>query len=153
MKGITKLAAVGLAIVMLLVGIGIGYGVSFLAAAPGPAAQTITRTATVTTTVSGPAGATITETKTVTVGAPAGGLSGEIPIGALLPLSGPLAAFGENDKISIQTAVDEVNDFLAKSGANWRLRLYVEDTETKPEVALEKLMSLHAKGVKVVIGP
>ncbi|MEM3907622.1 MAG: ABC transporter substrate-binding protein [Nitrososphaerota archaeon] len=153
MKGITKLAAVGLAIVMLLVGIGIGYGVSFLAAAPGPAAQTITRTATVTTTVSGPAGATITETKTVTVGAPAGGLSGEVPIGALLPLSGPLAAFGENDKISIQTAVDEVNDFLAKSGANWRLRLYVEDTETKPEVALEKLMSLHAKGVKVVIGP
>lgn len=85
--------------------------------------------------------------------APAVGLSGEVPIGALLPLSGPLSAFGENDKVSIQTAVDEVNAFLAKVGANWRLKLYVEDTETKPEVALEKLMSLHAKGIKVVIGP
>ncbi|MEM4021800.1 MAG: ABC transporter substrate-binding protein, partial [Nitrososphaerota archaeon] len=40
-----------------------------------------------------------------------------------------------------------------KVGAGWRLKLYVEDTETKPEVALEKLMSLHARGVKFIVGP
>lgn len=74
------------------------------------------------------------------------GLSGEVPIGALLPLSGPLGQFGENDKVAVELAVAEVNEFLEKIGAGWRLKLYVEDTETKPEVALEKLMSLHAKG-------
>jgi branched-chain amino acid transport system substrate-binding protein len=91
---------------------------------------------------------------TTPIAAPAArGLSGEVPIGALLPLSGPLGQFGENDKVAVELAVVEVNDFLGKIGASWRLKLYVEDTETKPEVALEKLMSLHAKGVKFVIGP
>lgn len=91
---------------------------------------------------------------TTPIAAPAArGLSGEVPIGALLPLSGPLGQFGENDKVAVELAVAEVNDFLGKIGASWRLKLYVEDTETKPEVALEKLMSLHAKGVKFVIGP
>ena len=86
------------------------------------------------------------------VGAP-GGLSGEIPIGALLPLSGPLAAFGANDKVAIEIAVGEVNELLESVGANWKLKLYVEDTETNPSVALEKLTSLYAKGVRVVLGP
>lgn len=85
--------------------------------------------------------------------APKVGLSGEIPIGVLLPLSGPLATLGEPNRPALLIAADEINSLLAKSGANWRLKLYIEDTETKPEVALEKLMSLHAKGVKIVIGP
>jgi branched-chain amino acid transport system substrate-binding protein len=154
MKGVTRIAAVGLAVLMLLVGVGVGYGAASLFMAPGPAVQTVTTTRTIATTVTSTVGgATVTETKTVTVGGPAAGLSGDVPIGALLPLSGPLGVFGENDKIAVQLAVDEVNDFLAKSGAGWRIKLYIEDTETKPEVALEKLMSLHAKGVKIVIGP
>jgi branched-chain amino acid transport system substrate-binding protein len=91
---------------------------------------------------------------TTPIAAPAArGLSGEVPIGALLPLSGPLGQFGENDKVAVELAVAEINEFLGRIGAGWRLKLYVEDTETKPEVALEKLMSLHAKGVKFVIGP
>ncbi len=87
------------------------------------------------------------------VGAGAKGPSGEIPIGAILPLSGVLATFGENNKVAAETAVEDVNAFLAKAGANWKLKLLVEDTETKPDVALEKLMSLYAKGVKAVVGP
>lgn len=87
------------------------------------------------------------------VGVGAKGLSGEILIGAVLPLSGPLATFGENDKVAAEIAVEDVNAFLEKAGANWRLKLLVEDTETKPDVALEKLMSLYAKGVKAVVGP
>jgi len=83
----------------------------------------------------------------------AGGLTGEIPIGALIPLTGDLASFGQNNKVAAEIAVEEVNDFLEKIGAGWRLKLYIEDTETKPSVALEKLMALHSKGVKVVIGP
>jgi len=120
MKGVSKVMAVALAVVMLIAGIGIGFLITPYVAPPG---------------------------------AVIGGLSGEIPIGVLLPLSGPLGQFGENDKVAVEVAVSEVNTFLENIGANWRLKLYIEDTETKPEVALEKLMSLHAKGVKVVIGP
>jgi branched-chain amino acid transport system substrate-binding protein len=84
---------------------------------------------------------------------PTAGLTGEVPIGVLLPLSGPLATLGEPNRPALLIAADEINNLLAKSGANWRIKLYIEDTETKPEIALEKLMSLHAKGIKVVIGP
>mgnify|MGYP000047006680 FL=1 len=121
-RGVSKVIAIVLAIVMLVAGIGIGLVASPYLAGAG-------------------------------ISPAAGGLSGEIPIGALLPLSGPLAAFGENDKTAIEIAVQEVNQFLEKIGANWRLKLYVEDTETNPSVALEKLTSLYAKGVRVVIGP
>jgi branched-chain amino acid transport system substrate-binding protein len=84
---------------------------------------------------------------------PKAGLTGEVPIGVLLPLSGPLATLGEPNRPALLIAADEINNLLAKSGANWRIKLYIEDTETKPEIALEKLMNLHAKGIKVVIGP
>ena len=121
-RGVSKVVATVLAIVMLVAGIGIGLIIAPYFAGAG-------------------------------VGAAAGGLSGEVPIGALLPLTGALAAFGENDKIAIEAAVQDVNQFLEKVGASWRLKLYVEDTETNPSVALEKLTTLYAKGVRVVIGP
>ncbi|MEM3922533.1 MAG: ABC transporter substrate-binding protein, partial [Nitrososphaerota archaeon] len=133
-RGVSRAIAVVLAVVMLIIGIGVGVLVTpYVSPPPAPTVTTVTvtRTATITTTVSAAA---------------AGGLSGEIPIGALLPLSGPLGQFGENDKVAVELAVAEVNAFLEKVGAGWRLKLYVEDTETKPEVALEKLMSLHARG-------
>jgi len=152
-KGLSKVAAAALAVVMLIIGIGIGFAASpYLArqVQPTPTATELTTKA-VTTTVTSYVTSTTTVIRTAEV--VSGGLSGEIPIGALLPLSGPLGAFGQNDKIAVETAVREVNEFLEKIGANWRLRLYVEDTETNPSVALEKLTSLYAKGVKVVVGP
>ncbi|MDW8021058.1 MAG: ABC transporter substrate-binding protein [Nitrososphaerota archaeon] len=144
LRGVSKIIAVILAVVMLIIGIGVGALITpYVAPPPAPVATTVTVTTTKTTTV----------TTTVTEAPAARGLSGEVPIGALLPLSGPLGQFGENDKVAVEMAVAEVNSFLERIGAGWRLRLYVEDTETKPEVALEKLMSLHARGVKFVIGP
>ena len=134
-SGVSTAVAIAAVIVAILIGVGIG-----IAAAPSIAAPT---TVTVTSTVE--------KTKTVTAGA--GGLTGEIPIGAIIPLTGVLASFGQNNKVAAEIAVEEVNEFLEEIGAGWRLKLYVEDTETKPSVALEKLMALHSKGVKVVIGP
>lgn len=120
MKGVSKVVAVVLAIVMLAVGVGIGLLITPYVAEPRVVAE---------------------------------GLSGEIPIGALLPLSGPLGKFGENDKVAVQLAEKDVNSFLERVGAKWRIKVYIENTETRPEVALEKLMSLHAKGVRAVVGP
>ncbi len=83
----------------------------------------------------------------------AGGVSGTIEIGALLPLTGDLASYGENSKAALELAQRDINAFLEKAGAPFRIKIVVEDSETKPEVALQKLQALAAKGIKVVIGP
>jgi len=81
------------------------------------------------------------------------GLTGEVTIGALLPLTGDLGTYGENSRVAADFAAEEVNAFLRASGAKWTLKIATEDTETKPDVALEKLKSLAAKGIKFVVGP
>ena len=136
----SKTFAAIIAVITLLIGLGIGV-VAAPAVFPPPEAVTVTETVPTTVTVA------------TTVTAPAPGLTGEVPIGALLPLSGDLATFGENSKTAAEMAVYEANAFLEKIGAAWRLKLIVEDTATSPDVCLEKLKSLAAKGVKIVVGP
>ena len=81
------------------------------------------------------------------------GLTGEIEIGAILPLSGDLATYGENSKSAVTLAETEVNAFLEDAGAGWTLKLVHENSETDPVVALEKTESLFARGIKFIIGP
>lgn len=81
------------------------------------------------------------------------GLTGEITIGAILPLTGDLATFGENNKVAAEIATGEINQFLQSVAAPWTLKLVVEDTGTNPTTALDKLTSMNAKGIKLVIGP
>ncbi len=82
-----------------------------------------------------------------------GGLSGEVEIGALLSLSGDLAHFGENEQAAAEFAVSEVNALLASMDAGWTLKLVPEDTQTDPDIALEKLESLAARGIQLILGP
>ena len=136
----TKLVSI-LIVVFLLIGIAAGY---FAGSAVAP-----TRTVTApigTVTVTPPA-------RTVTVTAPAVGLQGDILIGALLPLSGALSSYGENDKVALEFAVSDVNDWLSSLGKPWRVKLIVEDTATDPKTALDKIQALHGRGVKIFIGP
>lgn len=79
-------------------------------------------------------------------------LSGEIPIGVPIPLTGSLGTYGENGKVALELAVSEINTLLNTTGAGYWLRLYFEDTETKPDICLQKVQSLAAKGCKVMIG-
>jgi branched-chain amino acid transport system substrate-binding protein len=81
------------------------------------------------------------------------GLSGEITIGSLLPLTGDLATFGENSRATIDFAAEKVNAFLEETGANWILKIVHEDSETNPVVALERTESLFARGIQFMIGP
>ncbi|MDJ0270194.1 MAG: ABC transporter substrate-binding protein [Aigarchaeota archaeon] len=148
----TALAAV-LIVVALVVGVGIGFLV-----APQPATQpiTITKEVTVTTTATQPITITkeVTVTTTVTQVIQRGAqLPSEIVIGALLPLTGSLASYGENSRVAIELAVKEVNEWLSQAGIPTRVKLVVEDTETKPDVALLKLQSMSAKGIRIYIGP
>ncbi|HEU4822142.1 MAG TPA: penicillin-binding protein activator [Nitrososphaeraceae archaeon] len=76
-----------------------------------------------------------------------------ILIGALLPLTGTLSSFGESAEASLRLAVEDVNNRMAKSGSSSMIGLIIEDTKTDPNVALEKLMDLESKGIRIVIGP
>ena len=81
------------------------------------------------------------------------GLSGEVEIGALMSLTGDLASFGENEMAAAEFAASEVNALLEDLDAGWTLKLVAEDTQTDPDIALEKLESLAARGIKLIIGP
>ena len=57
-----------------------------------------------------------------------------IEIGALLPLTGALASYGEASEAALNEAVDAINE-----GDGPQVELVVEDTTSVPDVALEKL--------------
>ena len=76
-----------------------------------------------------------------------------IEIGALLPSTGDLSSYGQDNNIGMQLAIADFNSYLEAIGANWSLSLVVEDTQTDPIIALEKLQSLNSKGIKFVLGP
>ena len=80
-------------------------------------------------------------------------LSGEIHIGSIMPLTGKLAKHGEENWAGTLLATNDFNKYLADKGAGWWLKTTVEDSQTLPTAALDKLQSLHAKGVKIIMGP
>lgn len=130
----SKLAYV-LILVFLLVGVGIGYGLR-----GGEGVTTVTTTVTKTVTSSP------TPVEAV-------GLSGEVQIGALLPLTGPLGSFAENDMVVLKLAEKDVNAWLEQIGAKWRVKVIFEDTALDPKQTLDKVQALHSRGVKIFIGP
>ncbi len=149
--GISTAAAAGLAVVLLVVGLAVGAFAIGPAVAPARV-ETVRVTervtvggATVTVTAPGP---TVTVTRTA-----AAGLTGEVSIGALLPLTGDLASYGENSRAALELALTEINDYLRMVGAGFTIKLVIEDTETKPETADAKLKSLHARGITLIVGP
>lgn len=80
------------------------------------------------------------------------GLRGEVPIGVLLPLSGDFASYGARGKVCAELAERDIHDFTREAGLPVTFKFYYEDTETKADIALEKVKTLAAKGVKVVVG-
>ncbi len=80
-------------------------------------------------------------------------LTGEVKLGGLFVLSGDLATYGENEYAAALLAADQVNVYLKAIGAKWTLRIVAEDTQVKPSIALEKVESFAARGIKLLIGP
>ena len=81
------------------------------------------------------------------------GLSGELTIGLILPLTGDLAHKGHENWEGSKFGLEEFNKYLKEIGESWQLKLISEDSATSPVVALEKLTSLKAKGIDIVVGP
>ena len=80
-------------------------------------------------------------------------ITGTVSIGALHPLSGDLSSIGGELRVATELAVEDFNSCLEMNDAGWNLELIVEDTMTTPTVALEKVTSLYAKGVDLIVGP
>ena len=94
----------------------------------------------------------ISNTKTDMMESDAQTLPEIVNIGVLLPATGDIASHGQDSKISVQLAKDDFNEYLKTMNAPWRMNLIIEDTQTDPVIALEKLQSLNSKGVKQVLG-
>jgi len=81
------------------------------------------------------------------------GLSGEVRIGLILPLTGDLATHGLENLEGSKYGVVEFNKHLEEIEAPWHLKMVSEDSATSPVIALEKLTALNAKGIGIVVGP
>lgn len=81
------------------------------------------------------------------------GLSGDVTIGLILPLTGDLAHKGHENWEGSKFGLQQFNKYLEEGGEPWQLRMISEDSATNPVVALEKLTSLKAKGIDIVVGP
>jgi len=77
----------------------------------------------------------------------------EIKIGALLPLTGDLQSYGQRASAAVQYAEEEMNKLLEQKNAPFRIKVIIENTETKAETAAQKISTLAAQGVKFVVGP
>jgi branched-chain amino acid transport system substrate-binding protein len=79
------------------------------------------------------------------------GLSGEISIGLLYPITGPLAPTGATMKHGFELVLEEINN--AQLGGA-RLKFVIEDDRGTAEGAVEAFNKLiHQNGVSVIIGP
>ena len=74
-----------------------------------------------------------------------------ITIGAILPLSGSAAPYGQNAKRGIDLAISEIN---SNGGINgMRVAVLYEDSKTEPKEAVSALQKLfNSNGVRYVIG-
>lgn len=77
----------------------------------------------------------------------------EIPIGALVDLSGPLTTYGKDIQTTTTIAKEQINNYFESEDMPYRVKTYTEDTKVDPKVCLEKVQSLYGKDVRLIVGP
>jgi len=77
----------------------------------------------------------------------------DITIGALLSLSGSGSSAGESTEKALEIALNDINQYLGDISAGNSVSLVIEDTQTDPIMALEKMTSLRNQGTRIIIGP
>ncbi len=76
-----------------------------------------------------------------------------VTVGALVPLTGGQSSLGEAVEASLRLAVNIINVDLAEVDSPWRIDLRVEDSNSDPEQAFEKLRMMSEDGIRIVVGP
>jgi branched-chain amino acid transport system substrate-binding protein len=78
---------------------------------------------------------------------------GEMTVGALFPLTGNNQARGQAAQAALELAKQDIGDYFAKVNVAGGLTIQIEDTQSDPKIALERLKGLLVRGIRVVIGP
>ncbi len=71
----------------------------------------------------------------------------------LVDLSGPLTTYGGDINTATAIAGEDINKKFEEDGKPYRVKLYVENTKADSKIALDTVMALQAKGVKLIVGP
>ncbi len=79
--------------------------------------------------------------------------TGEIEIGSLYPLTGASSSTGFATREATDLGVSDFNAFLQTLGEEWRLKTVVEDSTSLPTIADEKVKTLFAQEIDIIIGP
>ena len=81
----------------------------------------------------------------------AGGAQAELKVGALLPLTGDLQAYGESSRNGINLAASEINDAGGVLGEPVDVR--IADTQTEPQSGVDAAQRLvSVQGVSAIVG-
>ncbi len=75
-----------------------------------------------------------------------------ITIGGVFDSSGDWSLTGGEIKTAAEMAESDFNGFLRTVGADWRLDIIYEDSQTSGPVALEKVQALNGRDVKLLVG-
>jgi len=75
-----------------------------------------------------------------------------IPIGVVLTVTGDFSSYGVRAEATAKIAESQINNYTATLGLPVTFKFYYEDYETEPDVALQKVQSLYAQGIQVIIG-
>ena len=74
-------------------------------------------------------------------------------VGVLVDLSGGLATYGNDIKNTLEIAKEDINNYFKEKGLPYEIEFYYEDTRADPKVTLEKVQSLYARGINIILGP
>ena len=76
----------------------------------------------------------------------------EVILGGVFDLTGEWAEEGTLGKTAAQYAVDDFNIYLEALGEDWRMDMTIEDSQAKGPVAFEKVQTLKARGIDMLVG-
>ena len=76
-----------------------------------------------------------------------------ITIGAIAPLTGGAAGYGQSILAASELAVSDFNALLEDRGETWRLAMESRDSMTSIDAQQDSLVELNEQGIKIINGP
>ena len=76
-----------------------------------------------------------------------------VTIGAIAPLTGGAAGYGQSILAASELAVSDFNALLEERGEAWRLAMESRDSMTSIDAQQDSLVALNEQGIKIINGP
>lgn len=76
-----------------------------------------------------------------------------VKVGALLSLTGNWSTLGITSKAAMDIAIEDINDYMTRTGSNYRFASVVYDTKLFGSLASEYIAAARQQGCRFVIGP